>query len=395
MSGAARPFQFTALAFLGDPAPGGETFINDFEPYGLNARGDASFATDLPEGEGVFLRSGGQISQIIRSGAAAPGGGTFGPGVLGTISINEMGGVAFAFPLQPFDPTLPFGTNAGLYRFSPITGAVTPVVVPGITPMPGGGVVTGLDFDPGVNDGGQIVFTGLLPGGHGVFTVDGQGKISNVASPGDVAPGGTFDAADNPSLNNGGDVAFQGRLTGEVQFSVYLKRAATGAILSIVHVGDPMPGGGVFFDARGPVVNSRAQVAFVGNPTPTTSGIFLWSAGSVTAIARPGDAMPGGGNLLRVRRGGTQSLRLNDPGDIVFFGFLDTGQWGLFLSSRDALTLVAGTGTVIPGVGTVVAVGPGAMGLNELGQILFNADVSDASGNVRTALLLATPSPSP
>src|SRR5262249_21555842 len=81
------------LATLGDAVPGGVGFrINDFEPNGLNDRGDVLFGNDLgttpdPEsfyGEGVFLRSHGQETLLARAGAGAPGGGTFDFGFLGT-----------------------------------------------------------------------------------------------------------------------------------------------------------------------------------------------------------------------------------------------------------------------------------------------------------------------
>jgi hypothetical protein len=40
-------YTFTPVAFLGDPAPGGGTFVNDFEPGGLNSHGDIAFGADV------------------------------------------------------------------------------------------------------------------------------------------------------------------------------------------------------------------------------------------------------------------------------------------------------------------------------------------------------------
>ena len=40
-------YTFTPIAFLDHPAPGGGTLINDFEPGGLNNRGDVIFGADL------------------------------------------------------------------------------------------------------------------------------------------------------------------------------------------------------------------------------------------------------------------------------------------------------------------------------------------------------------
>jgi hypothetical protein len=404
LSDAGSAFAFTPLAFLGDAAPGGGTFINDFEPYGLNDLGEISFGADLSGGppspfgpnEGIFVARGGQISQIARFGQAAPGGGTFGPFFLGTTPINAVGEVAFVFQLNPVTPAV--GTNAGLYRFSPTTNAVTPVVVPGSTPIPAGGVFAGVFFDPSLNNGGDIAFTGLVPTGFGfgVFRADRQANISDVASPGDAAPGGTFDFAAFASINDGGDVAFHAHLAEDPSpaVSVYLRNAATGTIQSIAHQGEAAPGGGTYRQAFGPVINSRGQVVFVGQLTGVAgSGLFLHSDGATVPIARPGDPMPGGGNLV-FAFGTSVFLHVNGTGEVAFLARLSTGNFGLYVSSLGVLRLVAGTGTVIPGAGTIVAGSfiPGGA-INERGELPFTATVQNASGQVRVVLVLATPSP--
>src|SRR5260370_38895070 len=93
----------------------------------------------------------------------------------------------------------------------------------------------------------------------GAFTADAQGKIPAVASPGDPAPGGsTFDYAVDPVSNDGGDVAFAGRRVSDpcgpqpapqatqigCDTNVYVKRATSGQIETIVQIGDTLPGGG-------------------------------------------------------------------------------------------------------------------------------------------------------
>src|SRR5262245_26964655 len=62
-------YTFTLIAALGDPAPGGGTFVNDFEPGGLNSQGDMAFGADASTGgEGVFLGRKDQIAELERSG---------------------------------------------------------------------------------------------------------------------------------------------------------------------------------------------------------------------------------------------------------------------------------------------------------------------------------------
>jgi hypothetical protein len=231
-----------------------------------------------------------------------------------------------------------------------------------------------------------------------------------VVSPGDPAPGGaTFDLAEEPSINDDGDVAFVGHLaeepcvplgpqTDEINcagnFSLYLKRGATGTIQSIAHQGDAVPGGGTYRRAGDPVINSRGQVAFTGDLIPgpafTNFGVFLHSQGTTVSIARPGDPMPGGGNVLRA--GGPARLDLNNAGAVSFFARLNTGDNGLYVWSHGVVRLVARTGTVIPGAGTIVTLFRIGGPINERGQLLFTAQVSDAGGGPRVVLVLATPS---
>jgi hypothetical protein len=142
-------YSFAPVASLGDPVTGlaGGTFADDFEAGGLNNKGQVAFVADLANGqgdhigEGVFLGdSRGSPSKVVLPGESAPGGGTFlsleGTGGLSPIAINGSGDVAFGFLLSPF--TSPFGNNAGVYRYSHTTHQVTAVVVPGVTPVPGG-----------------------------------------------------------------------------------------------------------------------------------------------------------------------------------------------------------------------------------------------------------------
>ncbi|HJZ67140.1 MAG TPA: matrixin family metalloprotease, partial [Blastocatellia bacterium] len=112
---------FRLVAALGDLAPGGGFFQPgvEFEVGDLNSRGDASFASEtsysFPTGEGLFVASPHGTSQLERSRLPAPGGGVFDAGVVGRVTLNDSGDAAFASYLAPFD--LPFGVNAGVYRW--------------------------------------------------------------------------------------------------------------------------------------------------------------------------------------------------------------------------------------------------------------------------------------
>jgi hypothetical protein len=425
-------YSFTPIAFLDNPAPGGGNFTFDFEPSAINNRGEVPFTADLTTGgEGVFVWLGGQLTSIVRSGQPAPGGGIFGFSELGRLGVNEGGDIAIPFTLDTPDPALPLGLQSGLYRFSHTDQTPSAVVVPGDS-APGGGTFAGVYFNTSLNNRGNIVFSGIVTGSDidpssppgsmglavGLFLADRHGTIFSVVRPGDPAPGGgTFDMAQNGSINNGGDIAFGGHVAGEecidIGFpivcaeSVYLKDAATGRIQSVAHQGDPAPGGGVFRLAFGGVVNSRDDIVFIGDLTPAPNtgdalGVFLFSKGTIIAVARPGDAMPGGGTFVRA---GFQDATydLNQRGDVSFAATLSTddntdgiADNGMYVFSKGSVRLVAHTGTVVPGLGTIAYLGlapfaPYPVGtggiINERGQVLFFATLSDGRG----VLLVATP----
>jgi len=106
----------------------------------------------------------------------------------------------------------------------------------------------------------------------------------------------------------------------------------------------------------------------------------------------------------------SQQIHINNGSEVVFNAVLSTDvnndgikDTGLFVWSNGSLRLVARTGTVLPGVGTVdglvmgvIVVPPppilvpnsGAIN-NDLGQVLFGAKLSDGQG----VLLVATPTP--
>jgi hypothetical protein len=442
MAGGPGGFRIQRLAAIGDPlpGPGGGTFVNDFEPGGINGQGEIAFGADVSTGgEGIFLLRRGRIRELARSGGDAPGGGTYEFGFLGPVALNDPGDVVYDFLLSPF--SLPVGTNAGVYHYSHTNGRLTPVLIPYVTPAPGGGVFQGTGFEPSINNRGDIVFVGLIetddgihvPGetyiglGAGLFRADARGRISSMVSPGDPAPGGgTFDYAVDPWLSEPGDLAFLGHIAGEdsviegfppqdVQItaltSLYLRESG-GTIRSLVHAGDPAPGGGAFRQVFHIVMNNKGEIVFIGDLTPPPGaqqdvGVFLYAGGQVVAIARPGDPMPGGGHLLAASLiGGNEHI--NNRGDVVFSALLDsdldqdgTLDTGLFQWSHGRLALIARSGTVIPGVGTIFQLAATALIFppppfvtptsgainNDRGQVVFQATLTDDS----VVLLEATP----
>ena len=320
-------YVFTPLVFLGDPAPGGGVFLDAFESNVINNRGDVLFGSNVAPGDfpkqGLFLLRKGEIAEIARAGKPAPGGGDYDFGFLSPTTLNDRGDVGFAWLLEPFcfpNPVGPpndcptIGVNTGVYRFSQSTQMVTPVMIPEVTPAPGGGVFKGAQFGVSLNNQGGLVFGGIVETEQGIhlpdedyiglggwlFMANKTGHLSSVVGPGAPVPGGgVFDFAFGPSMNGRGDVAFTGHVAGEECHaedffpqafligclgSVYVKDAATGNIRSIAHAGDLAPGGGVYRQALSPVINARGDIVFLGDLTSLPAaalrtGIFLHSFG--------------------------------------------------------------------------------------------------------------------
>ena len=300
-------------------------------------------------------------------------------------------------------------------------------MVPKVTPAPGGGTFQGASENASLNNQGTIAFAGVISTtegisgdlGVGIFQANRFGYISDVASPGDPAPGGgQFDFAIHPWINARGDIAFGAHVKGEECIignalfcadSVYVKKASSGQIISIAHQGGPapVPGGGTYRFAFGPSLNNVGDIAFIGGLSAKSDngedlGVFLYSAPArrTEPVALPGDPMPGGGTLLTAPFFRLNYDVSNRSNAVAFAGVLDTktngtdNDTGLYVLSTGGLRLVARTGTVIPGIGTISALtAPGfpipwsGGAVNERGQIAFAATLTDAS----TMLLLATP----
>jgi hypothetical protein len=417
--GGDRPYHFQAVRYIGDPAPGGGAFANDFEPTALNNRGELAFTADLAvpgdEGqfeEGIFLADGGTVQQIVRHGQSAPGGGTFSVGELGHIGLNDAGDVAFAFSLEPFDFGTPF--HGGVYRWSARTQTLSPVMIPNVTPDPSGGVFVGVDFDVSLNYQGALVFTGWVtntPAGveRGVFLQDKSGRITSIMRPGDSAPeGGTFLRIQGAGINDAGNITFTGKTLNIPHYhQAYIRSFSTGATKLI-----PQSANVVGADANG--INNRGDVvigAFYATSAPFGNGkVYLSDGATTTLVAAVGDPAPGGGNFSSITAAGVAAgnLAVNNRGNVAFDAATDAGDEAVYFYSKSTKQLrrLAGIGTVIPGVGTIVSLEQGELiccppapitgspnsniALNDHDQVAFAATV--VNGDVaRGVLLLGTP----
>jgi hypothetical protein len=392
------PITATVVAVIDDATPAGER-LTYFTGSDLDDAGGATFVVareSLLDGSGheetVYRAGPGGAAEVAGSGRPAPGGGTFGAGANGRPTLSSGGELAFTFDLDP--TSFPIGLNSGLFRSA--AGSLTAAVRPGTTPAPSGDVFQGA-ADGQAGDGGDVVFTGIVETpegsfgslGRGIYRVRQDGAVETVAAPGDLVAGGqTLDFASFPSVNRRGDVAFDGHLAGErcalrtspaldisCTWGVFIRRAGAAVAEPIAVPGQRAPNGQDFRAASGAVVNGRGDVlfaadaeAFGSRPLRTIrgAGLYVSSGGAIRAVYQPDDPLPGGGHgHVGFQRPSTGGWDMNDGGNVAFVAspgfnafagdlFFDNY---VYVERGGKLRRVAGSGTVVRGVGTIKLIG--------------------------------------
>jgi hypothetical protein len=165
----------------------------------------------------------------------------------------------------------------------------------------------------------------------------------------------------------------------------------------VVSTGGSAPGGGVFdrFGAESnPIlapINSQGDVAFFSTlrRSGADEGLFLWSRGRLSAVAREGDPVPGAGRLAGF--GKHPAPGLSDSGAVVFAAAVSGGRAveGIFTAQGGRIRAVALTGGTAPGIASGVLAGVDAPAINARGDVAFLASVRRGRETV-DALLLST-----
>ncbi len=355
-----------------------------------------SLAASLPAG----AAGPGSTATIAISGQAAPDGN----GSFSTFSnplLNQNSEVAFRAGLTGTSG----GTtdNIGIWRSS---GSTPTRIV-----RTGDGLLrsfTAVDPDFSFNDLGQVAFSGTYFSNSlfgsttqkGIWRGNGIQTIPIVRE-GDAVPGGNgnFAGFSYIGLNNNGQVAFKGGLTGTSGGSADdtgIWRGSGGALTTIVREGQYAPDGGVFAPgiyngfAR-PALNDSGQVAFFAEVAGSTSDTGIWrgSGGTLTTIVQDGQAPPDGNgsfadnpNVLFIYQ-----HKFNDKGQVAFFGNLrntsggSSDSTGIWRGSGGALTTIVRAGQTAPnGSGQFGGPSNRLFDLNNNGQVAFLASVTDTSG---------------
>ncbi|MCR9095413.1 MAG: hypothetical protein NXI30_14425 [bacterium] len=293
--------QSVAIAFEGDPEPGGSggTYSALRAPV-VNDSGVVAFRSSIASGSatsGVYRDAASGVAAIALTGDLAPdtGGGTFTS--FGDPAINASGDVVF-------NATVGGGTaNAGIWQSTP-AGLLTIVTTQVAAPGTSGGFYTAFVSPIAINDVGEITFFANTssPAATGGIFVEGDGVASrsvflaNQASPPDVI-NGTYFAFGRPAINASGDVATTVTIfDGVSTFTEAVVVDEAGGPRVVAFAGDAAPevGGGTFqnFNFIGPpAIDDGGAVSFSANVNGGTAlrGLFRDEAGALSASELQGE----------------------------------------------------------------------------------------------------------
>ena len=290
--------------------------------------------------------AGGGLQLVAQLGDQAPGaepGVSFG-NFLFLSSINNNGEIAFQGFLT--GPGVNGLTNDGIW--SDRSGSGIQLVVRGGEQAPETNPGVSFRFDliraPAFNESGQLAFDAFLSGAsveaansRGIWSEGGGEGLRMVTRAGNHAPGTDLGVNFNinfmePLLNDAGEIAFRGSLSGigvdsSNSIGIWSEGGGSGLKL-VVRSGDRAPGtdeGTMFAAPLPPLFNNDGHTAFQvelqGNGVGETNNWGIWkeTAGDgLDLVAREGEAAPGTEAGVKFRS--FSNLAFNDNGQTAFLG---------------------------------------------------------------------------
>jgi Tol biopolymer transport system component len=326
--------------------PDGMDLYGDTNPFGspiVNNTGKFVFSSSLvdmldhPDGIGMYAFDGSEVTQIMRSGQALPGGNrAFArPGLP---SLNDEGLVAFRTELITGTG---FSAGDGVVLTD---GSTFHLVVRADGPTPDGTGTFGFGDTtaPALNNSGQLAFTTPVFGPLGKFWSLYRGNDATIE---EVVRLDQFTQLD---MNETGQIAIDAVIPPAADRGIYRIPAGSGSPQLLVKNGDgPPDGNGTLPLLTGtkwsvPLINNAGQVVFGSNIFGSSIGegdvaLFLYDDGAgLVQIARTGDAFLGSSvvglsaNIVSPVRG--------------YRGLSNSGQFGYFFQLADGRSGVAVAG---------------------------------------------------
>jgi uncharacterized delta-60 repeat protein len=342
------------------------------------------------DNEGIFSGTGSSITQIARANQPEPAGGPGNFNSFGTPRINTAGQVVFWGAIR--DAGTPLIDTHGIFVGS--GGALTQIARTYMA-APGGGTFTGLDSGPNINANGEVAFYGSTTSGNGIFRGNGTTTVAIARVGQAPPEGnGTLGDINWPYMNANGQVAFYTTVNGSSGgtldgWAIY--RGSGGSLTKIVRSGDAAPGSGQFeyFDntlsvnGQGDVAFAATRRNFTGHPELIVPGLYesvYWGNGTeIKTIARTGDPTPEGGSVFT----GFILAAINDTRTVAFQANLSLGPdyRGIYLGDGTETMLVARVGDQVLG-STIVSLGFDPKAYNAFKEIAYQAILADGRWGV-------------
>ncbi len=234
-----------------------------------------------------------------------------------------------------------------------------------------------------INDAGEVAFDGQLDSGErGLFSGTGGPATTHYLDTQEVSVDGSpasFNATDDrPSINAGGDIAFLDQTQDASDQEIFRGREG---VFTTISTSDSRP-----VDSP-PVLNDVGTAAW--------QTFFFDETGSFASAIVTGN---GDGTTTRVADSAGafdifDSYAINNSGTVAFSATLDSDTLGvpsIFVGPSPKKDRVIGPGDRLDG-GTVVGLNFCEEGLNDSGQLAFVAEIEDRNGDVRVGVFRATP----
>ena len=388
----------------GDPAPDKDGTFNlglggDTTAV-LNNCGWAAFrgslvGTTLGREGGEFLADGTTRTQVARTGDPAPGGlsADFFRFFSNVPALNDGGQILFE-GRSDLNNQIAYC----IFRSNPLTRLFDGLG----QAAPGGNGTVFLGSPthewPAFNDKGLAAFVAHLTNTQGgsnddsaIYRTSTPGKLTQIAREGQPLPegNGTFGemiygvSIVLPAMNATGQVAFVDR-SGISVVGIYRGDGKTP--IKIARIGDPLPGGGTlssFSSGTTPDINDPGEVVFAAvDNSVSVYGIFKWSGGTLTKIARHGDTIPNSSDTLL---GTAPNARINKAGQVAFVSNVshtnpNASYFAIFRGDGNAANtkLIAAERESIPvgRSGIFSALNNSTFCINASGQIAFTAGLT-------------------
>lgn len=213
-------------------------------------------------------------------------------------------------------------------------------------PGTGGSTFSGFVGTPSVS-GGNVALVGAWNGGaqQGVFA--NIGGLTDIAKTGDAVPGAvgsTFSGFGRAPGISGTSVSLYGTWAGNEGVFKY----SGGTLSNLAKTGDAVPGVvGSTFSSFGAAPNISGNNVALRGTWGTGEGIFVSSGGGgLASFAKTGDAVPGAGVNTFTGFGASPNI---SNSNLVFSGTWAGGNQGIF-TNIGGFTSLAKTGDAIPGV---------------------------------------------